>query len=144
MTKQVKFIIIFVFMLITFTPGCFAQKQDIQEDQVAFKTMHVFNLKPKYTADDLQIVLEKFNELFIKLGHPECQYRLWENSEEKKQTRYLWESSWSSKSVYDEIHKNEEYRKLIRKDFIGLRKMFQDHTYYKYHELPFNAALRPK
>jgi hypothetical protein len=144
MAKLIKFIFIFVFILITFTPRCFAQKQDIQEDQVSFKTMHIFNLKPKYTADDLQIVLGKFNDLFIKLGHPECQYRLWENSEEKKQTRYLWESSWSSKSVYDEIHKNEEYRKLIRKDFIGLRKMFQDHTYFKYHELPFSDAQRPK
>ena len=144
MTRQIKFIFIFVFLLITVTPCCFAQKQKIKEDQVPYKTMHIFNLKPKYTADDLQIILEKFNGLFVKLGHPECQYRLWESSEKKKQTRYLWESNWSSKSVYDKIHKNEEYRKLIREDFIGLRKMFQDHTYYKYHELPFNAALRLK
>ena len=143
MTSQIKFNFIFVLLLITGTPCCFAQKQDIKEDQVAYKSMHYFNLKPKYTADDLEIILEKFNRLFVKLGHPECKYRLWEISEEKKQARYLWESNWSSKSVYDEIHKNKEYRKLIREDFIGLRKMFKDHTVYKYHELPFNAALRP-
>ena len=67
-----------------------------------------------------------------------------EISKKKKQTRYLWESNWSSKSVYDEIHKNEESRKLIREDFFGLRKMFKDHTSFKYHEIPFDAALRPK
>jgi len=139
MTRQTKFI--FIFLLIMVTPCCFAQKQNIKEDQVAYKTMHFFNLKPKYTADDLQNILEKFNELFVKLGHPECQYRLWDSSDEKNQTRYLWESSWSSKSVYDEIHKNAEYRKLIREDFIGLRKMFKDHTKYKYYELPFSTAL---
>ena len=142
MTRQIKFIL--SFLLITVTPGCFAQKQNIKEDQVEYKTMHFFNLKPKYTADDLQIILEKFNELFVKLGHPDCQYRLWDSSDEKNQTRYLWESNWSSKSVYDEIHKNSEYRKLIREDFIGLRKMFKDHTYYKFQEHLFNEAPGPE
>ena len=138
MTRQIKFII--SFLLITVTPCSFAQKQGIKEDQVPYKTMHFFNLKPKYSADDLQIILEKFNELFVKLGHPECRYRLWDSADEKNQTRYLWESNWTNKSVYDEIHKNAEYRQLIRKDFIGLRKMFKDHTKFKYYELPFDAA----
>ena len=138
MTRQIKFISIFVLVLIAISPCCFAQKKDMKEDQVPFKTIHHFNLKPKYSADELQTILEKFNRLFVKLGHPDCKYRVWENTEDKKQTRYLWESNWTSKSVYDEIHKNEEYRKLIREDFIGLRKMFQDHTYFKFHELPFN------
>jgi hypothetical protein len=141
MTRQLKSILILVFILIMGTPSCFAQKKDTKEDQLAIKTMHVFNLKPKYTADDLQIGLEKFNSLFVKLGHPDCHYRLWESSGEKKHESYLWESSWSSKSVYDEIHKNEEYRKLVRKDMLGLRKMFQDHTYYRFQEHLFNAAL---
>jgi hypothetical protein len=137
MTRQLKFVLIFVFTLVVVTPCCFAQKKDSNGDPLAFKTMHVFNLKPKYTAADLQIGLEKFNRLFVKLGHPDCYYRLWESSGEKKHESYLWESSWSSKSVYDEIHKNEEYRKLVRKDLFGLRKMFQDHTYYKF------QAIRP-
>ena len=141
MTRQLKFIVSFVFILIMLTPCCFAQKNDTMEDQAAFKTMHVFNLKPKYTADELQIALEKFNSLFVKLGHPDCYYKLWESSGEKKHERYLWESNWSSKSVYDEIHENKEYRKLARGDFFGLRKMFQDHTYYKFHEHLFDAAL---
>ena len=143
MTRQYNFVLIFVFTLAMLTPCCLAQIKDSNEDQLAFKSMHIFNLKAKYSADELQIGLEKFNKLFVKLGHPECQYRLWESSEEKNQTSYLWESNWSSKSVYDEIHKNEEYRKLIREDFIGLRKMFQDHTYFQYHELPFSTALSP-
>ena len=132
MTRQLKFVLIFVFTLAMLTPCCFAQNKESNEDQLAFKTMHVFNLKPKYTADDLQIGLEKFNSLFVKLGHPDCYYKLWESSREKKHESYLWESSWSSKSVYDEIHKNEEYKKLVRKDMLGLRKMFKDHTYYKF------------
>ena len=139
MTSRIKFI--FVFLAITFATCCFAQKQGIKEDQVAHKTMHFFDLKPKYSADDLQIILDKFNTLFVKLGHPDCRYRLWEITEDKKHTRYLWESNWTSKSVYDEIHQNSEYRKLIREDFIGMRKMFQDHSYYKYNELPFNTAF---
>ena len=141
MTGQLKFVLIFVFMFAMLTPCCFAQQNDSNEDQLAFKSMHIFNLKAKYSVDELQIGLEKFNKLFVKLGHPDCYYRLWESSGEKKHEGYLWESNWSSKSVYDEIHKNAEYRKLIRVDFIGLRKMFKDHTKYQYYELPFNAAL---
>ena len=141
MTRHLRSILVLVFILIMFTPFCFAQKTDTKEDQLAFKTLHVFNLKPKYTADDLQIGLEKFNSLFVKLGHPDCYYKLWVSSGEKNHESYLWESSWSSKSVYDEIHKNEEYRKLVRKDMLGLRKMFKDHTYYKFQENLFNSAL---
>jgi hypothetical protein len=141
MTRHLKSILVFVFILIMVTPFCFAQKTDTKEDQLAIKTMHVFNLKPKYTADDLRIGLEKFNRLFVKLGHPDCYYKLWVSTGEKNHESYLWESSWSSKSVYDEIHKNEEYRKLVRKDLFGLRKMFKDHTYYRFQEHLFNAAL---
>jgi hypothetical protein len=132
MTRQLKYILIFVFILIMVTPWCYAQKNDTMGDQLAIKTMHFFNLKPKYSTDDLEIILDKFNKLFVKLGHPDCHYRLWESSGEKKHEQYLWESNWSSRSVYDEIHKNEEYRKLVRKNLFGLRKMFQDHTSYKF------------
>ena len=135
---QAKIIFIGVLILITATPCTKAQKQVPDGDQVAFKTIHVFNLRPKFSSDDMQVILEKFNSLFIRLGHPDCQYMVWENVEKKNQTRYLWESYWSSKRVYDEIHENSEYRKLIREDFIGLRKMFKDHTYTQYFELPFN------
>ena len=93
---------------------CRAQNREIEADQPAFKTVHMFNLKPEFSLADLQTILEKFNALFIQLGHPESQYRLWEISEEKEgSVRYFWESNWSSKSVYDEIHKNEAYRKLF-------------------------------
>ncbi len=141
MTRHLKFILILVLILIMGTPFCFAQNTDTKENQLAIKTMHVFNLKAKYTADELQIGLEKFNRLFVELGHPDCYYKLWVSTGEKKHESYLWESSWTSKSVYDEIHKNEEYRKLIRKNMLGLRKMFQDHSYYKFQEHSFNAAL---
>ena len=133
MTVQTKHIVFYICVLIMVTPHGLAQNQSINKEQAAYKTMHIFNLKPKYTVDDIQSVLRKFNKLFIKLGHPECRYTLWESSE-KKQPRYLWESTWSSKRVYDEIHKNKEYRKLIREDAIGLRIMFKDHTDYKYYE----------
>ena len=135
MTRQAKFIIILILM--TVSPYCFAQDQDKIEDQVAFKTIHFFNLRPKYSENEMQIILEKFNSLFKKLGHPECRYRVWKITEDKNQPNYLWESNWTSKSVYDEIHENEEFRKLIREDFIGLRMMFKDHSYYRYYELPF-------
>ena len=140
MTARVYTILILGFILLMGSSTCFAQMKETNENQLAFKTLHVFNLKPKYTADDLQIGLDKFNRLFAKLGHPECYYKLWVSSGEKKHEGYLWESSWSSKSVYDEIHKNEEYRKLVRKDMLGLRKMFKDHTYYKFQEHLFNEA----
>jgi len=132
------FHLILVLILIIGTSTCFAQIQETNEDQLAFKTMHVFNLKPECTADELQAGLEKFNSLFVKLGHPDCYCKLWVSSGEKNHEGYLWESSWTSNKVYDEIHKNEEYRKLIRKDMIGLRKMFRDHTYYKFQEHLFS------
>ena len=135
MTRQVEFIIIVI--LITLTPYCSAQEQAGINDQVAFKTIHLFNLKPNYTADEMQLILEKFNTLFVKLGHPECRYRVWKIAEGKDQPSYLWESNWTSRSVYNEIHENDEFRKLIREDLIGLRMKFKDHSYYRYDELPF-------
>jgi hypothetical protein len=132
---------IFVLVLFLITPYCIAQESSAYQDQVPFKTIHIFNLRPKFSADDAKSVLEKFNRLFVKLGHPECHYKLWESSGEEKQPRYLWESFWTNRAVYDEIHKNSEYRKLVREEFLGLRRMFQDHTYYRYYELPFSAAL---
>ena len=135
MTRQAKFIIILILM--TVTPYCFAQDRANIEDQVAFKTIHFFNLRPKYNENEMQVILERFNVLFNKLGHPDCRYRVWKITEGKDQPYYLWESNWTSKSVYDEIHENEEFRKLIREDFIGLRMMFKDHSYYRYYELPF-------
>jgi hypothetical protein len=141
MPMRSKSVFIYVLLLILLTPLCNAQKQTTKEDQVPFKTIHIFNLKPKYTADDAQVILEKFNALFVKLGYPECHYRLWESSEEEKQPRYLWESYWTNRAVYDIIHKNSEYRKLVRQEIIGLRRMFKDHLYYRYYEVPFSAAL---
>lgn len=135
MTRHAKFIIILILMIVS--PYCFAQDQAETEDQVAFKTIHFFNLKSNYTANEMQIILEKFNSLFNKLGHPECRYRIWKITEDKDQPTYLWESNWTSKSVYDEIHKNEEFRKLTRENLIGLRMKFKDHSYYRYYELPF-------
>ena len=135
MTRQAKFIIILILM--TVTPYCFAQDRANIEDQVAFKTIHFFNLRPKYNENEMQVILERFNVLFNKLGHPDCRYRVWKITEGKDQPYYLWESNWTSKSVYDEIHENEEFRKLIREDFIGLRMMFKEHSYYRYYELPF-------
>ena len=135
MTRQANCIIIFILM--TVTSYCFAQDQDRKEDQVAFKTLHFFNLRSKYTENEMQVILERFNTLFDKLGYPDCRYRIWKITEGKDQPDYLWESNWTSRSVYDEIHKNEEFRKLLREDFIGLRMKFKDHSYYRYSELPF-------
>lgn len=137
-------ILILGFILLMVSSACFAQTNETNENQLAIKSMHIFNLKPKYTADDLQIGLDKFNRLFAELGHPECYYKLWVSSGEKKHEGYLWESNWSSKSVYDEIHNNEEYRKLVRKNMLGLRKMFTDHTNYKFQEHLFNEAPGPE
>ena len=142
---KIKPTIISVFMLIAGFTLCFSQEQQNIEDHDAFKTLHVFNLKPEFSINDLQAILEKFNKLFVQLGHPESKYRLWEISEGKeKQFRYIWESNWNSKSVYDEIHENEEYRKLLKKEFIRLSRMFQDHTYNQYYELPFNETIEPE
>jgi len=140
MTTRLYTIWILGFLLVMISSTCIAQMKETNEDQLAFKTMHVFNLKPKYTADELQDGLDKFNKLFAELGHPDCYYKLWVSSGEKKHEGFLWESSWTSKKVYDEIHRNEEYRKLVRKNMLGLRKMFTDHTYYKFQEHLFNEA----
>ena len=55
MTRQLKFVLIFVFTLVMITPCCLAQIKDSNEDRLAFKSMHIFNLKAKYSADELQI-----------------------------------------------------------------------------------------
>ena len=142
MFMKIRSILIAALFLITGSSVCCAQDEDITEDKVAFKTVHIFNLKPEFTVNDLQKILDKFNRLFITLGHPESQYRLWVISKEKdNQAQYLWESNWSSLQVYEKIHKDDEYRKLLRQEFISLRKMFKDHSYHQYHELPITETV---
>ncbi len=139
-----KYIAISLFILVTIFYDSPAQDREAEADQAAFKTVHMFNLKPEFSVADLQIILERFNALFVQLDHPDSQYRLWEVSEEKEGgVRYFWESTWSSKSLYDEIHMNEAYRKLFNEAFVEIAKMFQDHTYTQYYEIPVNDADEP-
>ncbi len=133
-----------LFFLVIMFHDCPAQEGTKESDQVAFKTVHTFNLKPEFSVSDVQQIVDEFNAMFVQLGHPESQYKLWEVTEEKEGgVRYLWESDWSSKAVYDEIHMNAAFRRLLNEAFVELAKMFQDHSYNQYHEIPVTAAYRP-
>ena len=136
-----KYIALSLSILVAIYLECPAQDPEIETDQAAFKTVHMFNLKPEFSVTDIQNILERFNAVFVKLGHPESQYRLWEITEENAGgVRYFWESNWLSKTVYDEIHMHAEFRKILSEAFVELAKMFQDHSYNQYYELPADAA----
>jgi hypothetical protein len=101
-----------------------------------FKTVHLFNVKGPAEEQELKGVLAEFNGLFVKLGFPQCRYRLWKVPQPVAEKQlYLWESDWADRKTYDDIHKNVEFLKLVKERFVQLEALLKDHGYTQYQEI---------
>ena len=81
----------------------------------AFKAVHLVSL----TADDVTTLLSAIsdvNAVLASAGHPEIRYRLYKVvGQQAGDHAYMWESSWPSGAVYDDIHKNPEFLAAVKK-----------------------------
>jgi len=108
--------------------------------ETGFKTAHIFDLKSPEAERDLVQVMSRFNALFEELGYPECRYHLWKLESEGELPSYLWESTWPSRAVYDEVHALDSFDALLREAFIKIAVLLRsNHKYGQYREIPIGS-----
>jgi hypothetical protein len=101
-----------------------------------FKTVHLLNFKSPDGEQKLLSILREFNDLFVKLGHPQIRYRVWKVAAEPRgRTRYLWESTWPSRALYQKVHNLPEYRTTFDRLSPQIAQLMSDHIYDQYLEL---------
>jgi len=100
----------------------------------AFKAVHLVNL----TADDVTMFLSAIadvNAVLADAGHPEIRYRLYKAvGKQSGDYSYLWESSWPSGTVYDDLHKNAAFLLTLKKHPI-VERLMKNEVYNRYVEV---------
>jgi len=105
-----------------------------------FKTTHVFDLETAEDEVELTRIMGRFNALFHELGHPECRYHLWRLEGEGGLPGYLWESTWPTRAVYDEVHALPAFEALLAETFARLSQLLANsHQYSQYSEIPIGS-----
>ena len=101
-----------------------------------FKTVHLFNLKSPDGEQKLLAALREFNTLFTKHGQSQIRYRVWKVAAEPRgTTRYLWESTWPSRALYEKVHNIPEYKEAFARLSPEIGQLMSDHIYDQYVEV---------
>jgi hypothetical protein len=102
-----------------------------------FKTVHLFNLRSAGDEEKLLALLRQFNDLFAKLGQPGIRYRVWKvaAAEARGGTRYIWESTWPNRAIYEKIHNLPDYKSTFERLSPEIARLMSEHIYNQYVEL---------
>ena len=99
-----------------------------------FKTVHLVNLTSADVAT-LQAALADLNAAMAKAGHPEIRYRVFRVvGKQMGSYNYLWESSWPSGAVYDQVHKDPAYMAATTKH-PEVERLMKNEIYNRYVEV---------
>lgn len=102
----------------------------------AYRTVHTFSLPSAQDEAKLLSVLEEFNQVIARLGAREARYRLWKiQGAEAGLSGYMYESTWPSLEVYDRVHGEAAYKKVLEKNLPFLREILKNEIYDKVVEL---------
>ncbi len=113
--------------------------QDLSAE-TGFKTAHIFDLESAEVEGELVQIMSRFNALFDEIGYPECRYHLWQLEVEGELPRYLWESTWPSRAVYDEVHALDSFEHLLTEVFARVAVLLNNnHKYGQYREIPIGS-----
>jgi hypothetical protein len=105
----------------------------------AFKAVHLMNLSPAQETALLAAIADT-NNVLADAGHPEIRYRLYKVlGKQSGQYNYLWESSWPSGALYDEIHKSAGFEAAVKRH-PDLEVLMKDEVYNRYVEV---TAAKP-
>jgi hypothetical protein len=100
----------------------------------AFKAVHLVNL----TADDVTMFLSAIadvNAVLVDAGHSEARYHLYKVAgKQSGDYTYLWESSWPSGAVYDDVHGNPMFLSAIKKHPV-IERLMTNEVYNRYVEV---------
>jgi hypothetical protein len=81
----------------------------------AFKAVHLVTLAPSEEAS-LRAALVDVNAAIAKAGHPEIRYQLFRIAgKQAGNYNLLWESSWPSGAVYDQVHNSPAFQETTKK-----------------------------
>jgi quinol monooxygenase YgiN len=81
----------------------------------AFKAVHLVVLTPAQEAT-LLTALADMNKSIAQAGHPEVRYRLYKvTGKQAGNYSYMWESSWPSGAVYDQVHNSPAFQAATKK-----------------------------
>jgi hypothetical protein len=103
----------------------------------AYRTVHVFSPGSVHDEKLMLSLLQEFSATVARLGASEVSYRLWkaEGGTKGEKTELMYESTWPSREVYDRVHKEAEYVKLLQKYLPFLRRVLKGEVYTAYVEI---------
>ena len=100
----------------------------------AFKAVHLITLTPDEERT-LLAALGELNTAIAQAGHPEVRYRLYKViGKQAGSYSYMWESSWPSGALYDEVHKSNEFQAATKKH-PEIEEMMKKEVYNRYVEV---------
>ena len=100
-----------------------------------FKSIHLINLKPDASEQDLLNLLDELNKIISELRVAEVKYQLWKDRGDENKHRnyqYIMESTWPNQKVYDTVHNSEIYKTFVEKTGEKWEELIQDHVYTWY------------
>ena len=100
----------------------------------AFKAVHLLTLTTSDVAT-LLTALADMNAAVAKAGHPEIRYRLYKVAGKQQGTHnYMWESSWPSGAVYEQVHQSAPFQAATQKH-PEMERLMKDEVYNRYVEV---------
>ncbi len=99
-----------------------------------FKAVHLVSLAPSQESS-LLAALAEVNAAVAQAGHPDIQYRLYKviGKQDGKYT-HMWESTWPSGAVYDQVHKHAAFDAATKKH-PEIEELMKDEVYNRYVEV---------
>jgi len=129
--RRINWMLLLVFLVTVLGTGPRAQEPAPKE---AFKTVHLVTLTSADVAT-LLTALADLNGAVAKAGHPEIRYQLYRVAgKQAGNHNYLWESSWPSGAVYDEVHKSPAYL-AATKNHPEMERLMKNEVYNRYVEV---------
>lgn len=134
-SKKRSILLVLVLVFVQFSIGTdttFCQDSESQ----AIKALHVFNFKDGTGEQQYLSIINEFNQLYKRLGHPGIKYQVWKELEGRNgDYEYIQESTWPDKATYDKIHNDPEYKKLAEKYKDAWGKLGIEQVYNRYSPL---------
>jgi hypothetical protein len=134
--RPAKWIVLRVVLILTLGSLARAQEPAAKEPppKEAFKAVHLVTLTPADESSLLAALVE-VNAVNAKAGHPEIRYRLYKVSGKQAGSHnYMWESSWPSGAVYEQIHGSAAFEAAIKKH-PEVDALMKNETYNRYVEV---------
>ena len=129
--RRRNWMLLFVILVAMIGNGPGAQEPAPKE---AFKAVHLVTLAPADVAR-LLAALADLNAAVASAGQPEIRYRLYKVvGKQAGNYNYMWESSWPSGAVYDQIHNSPAFQAATQKH-PEVKELMKDEVYNRYVEV---------